>query len=197
MKLTTSLPLSRSKKRGFTLIELLIVITIIATLAGMSFAAFTAVQAQAKKTQATAMIASIQTAISNYFNEYGKYPVARGGASAREGEIETAGTFLAILMGTDAGKKFNPRKIAFLEPKEAKEGFNGVTYAGTNPDSLTDPWGNPYWVIMDANYDRKVKNPDELNEGNSQWVNAGSIVWSTGPDAVSYTHLTLPTILRV
>ena len=183
MKLSFTYSTRRSRKRGFTLIELLIVITIIATLAGLSFGAFAAVQAAAKKTQATAMISGIQNAVANYNNEYGKLPVAKGGKSAREAPIETEGTFLAILMGADAGKKFNPRKIQFLEPKEAKgEGFNGVVMAGDNPRSLNDPWGNPYVVLMDANYDGKVRNPDEDNESDTQFVNQDVIVWSRGPD---------------
>ena len=182
MKLTFTHTSRRSRKRGFTLIELLIVITIIATLAGLSFGAFTAVQASARKTQANAMISGIQNAMANYFNEYGKHPVPNGGRSARESPIELQGTFLAILMGTDAGKKFNPRKIQFLEPKEAKDGFNGVVMAGTNPSSLNDPWGNPYVALLDANYDGKVTNPDDSGESDARFVNQDSIVWSTGPD---------------
>ena len=182
MKLSFTYSTRRSRKAGFTLIELLIVITIIATLAGLSFAAFAAVQAAAKKTQASAMISGIQNAIANYNNEYGKLPVPNGGRSAREAPTALDGTLLAILMGTDAGQKFNPRKIQFLEPKEAKDGFNGVVMAGENPRSLTDPWGNPYMALMDANYDGKVRNPDEASESQSQFVNQDAIVWSSGPD---------------
>ncbi len=182
MKLSFSHPSRRSRKRGFTLIELLIVITIIATLAGLSFAAFTAVQKQAKKTETLAMISGIKNGLANYYNEYGKHPVPNGGKSAREVPIKLKGSILAILMGTDAGRKFNPRKISFLEPKEAKDGFNGVVWAGKNPSSLNDPWGNPYMILLDANYDKKVRNPDESKETESQFVNQSALVWSMGPD---------------
>src|SRR5437868_1556168 len=69
-------PWSREHVRAFTLIELLVVITIIVILMGLLFPVFRGVQDQARKTQAKNDTAQIVTAVTAFYTDYGKYPLA-------------------------------------------------------------------------------------------------------------------------
>jgi hypothetical protein len=55
---------------------------------------------------------------------------------------------MSILTSSNAQ---NPRGIVFFEPKMAKQGKGGLD--GT---VYKDPWGNPYTVTLDYNYDNKI-----------------------------------------
>ncbi|RPJ32744.1 MAG: type II secretion system protein, partial [Verrucomicrobiaceae bacterium] len=62
------------RAHGFTLIELLVVIAIIAVLAGGGFAAGNAAIQKARKTTALATATAIETAVNNFYTEYGSMP---------------------------------------------------------------------------------------------------------------------------
>ncbi len=161
-------------RRGFTLLELLVVITIIGILAGFSFGAFSAVKKLAQKTQAKNDANQIALAVSSYFNEYGRYPIAGGGGA--DANLLSDKAFLEILTAVDV--EMNPRQISFLDPKQAKAELAGVTLQG----DLVDPWGLPYKIIIDGNYDKEVENPDTVSENAPPTLRKGVIVWSEGPD---------------
>jgi hypothetical protein len=55
-------------------------------------------------------------------------------------------------MGSNAASG-NTRQIAFLETSPWKSGHGGVT---TNSTIYEDPWGNPYYAVVDANYTNGV-----------------------------------------
>ena len=59
---------------GFTLVELLVVIAIIAVLAGAGFAAGNAAIQKAKKTTALATCTALESAVNNFYTEYGAMP---------------------------------------------------------------------------------------------------------------------------
>lgn len=64
-----------ARERSFTLIELLTVIAIIGILASLLLSAIAGARRYAKFSQAKTDIKNIQTAITAYYNEYGKLPV--------------------------------------------------------------------------------------------------------------------------
>jgi prepilin-type N-terminal cleavage/methylation domain-containing protein len=95
----------------------------------------------------------------------------------------------------------NPQQQPFLTPKMTGD----VTLSGVGPDGVyRDPWGNPYIITMDLNYDEKcwdavyrlqavsqqngvtgyngLSNPDVLTNPNYFQFNGGVMVWSLGPD---------------
>lgn len=118
---------------AFTLIELLVVISIIAILAGLGFGAVQGALNSSKRAQARNDVNQVAAAVKSYLLEYGRLP--------------EAGKEIASLTGD------NPKKIVFFEAKQAggnppKNGLNG--------DQLLDPWGNPYTVKLDDDYDNKV-----------------------------------------
>jgi prepilin-type N-terminal cleavage/methylation domain-containing protein len=66
----------RPARPGFTLIELLVVIAIIAILAGLLLPVLGRARIQAQVAKARTEIASILTAISQYENDYSRYPAS-------------------------------------------------------------------------------------------------------------------------
>ncbi|MGA2853574.1 MAG: type II secretion system protein [Verrucomicrobiota bacterium] len=98
----------------------------------------------------------------------------------------------------------NPQQTKFLNAKLS--GYNPAT--GGQPDPgvditgvYRDPWGNPYVITMDLNYDEQCQdafyckdavshgglngliNPDGANAATDKWQYRGKVmVWSAGPD---------------
>ena len=64
-----------TKKKGFTLIELLVVIAIILVLATIIFISATNSSIKARNTKRTADINSVKTALGQYREDYGSYPL--------------------------------------------------------------------------------------------------------------------------
>ena len=109
--------------RGFTLIELLVVIAIIAVLAGVGFSAGSSAIQKAKKTTCLAAATSIESAVANFYTEYGSMPNS-GTSDVTVKTNEAAGiSLLKTLLGMDT--VLNPRGIKFLSAKEGKANKNG------------------------------------------------------------------------
>jgi type II secretory pathway pseudopilin PulG len=102
----------------------LIVIAIIAILAGIAFPAMQGALDSAKRGQARNDASQIASAIKAYRLEFGRLPAA--------------GSEIAAITGD------NPKKIIFLEAKQAKGGKNGISGS-----TMLDPWGQPYSIKTD------------------------------------------------
>lgn len=177
---------SSRRPHGFTLIELLVVIAIIAVLAGAGFAAGNAAIQKAKKTTAQATCVALESAINNFYTEYGAMPTD----ASTDDTVKTDDVrLLNILLGLETGNSIlNTRKIKFLAVKEGKRktsgGINGLIYdkTGRSVEGLYDPWGGPYFVMLDADYDEKVG--PKTNASQVQTLNGRrSAVWTNGADA--------------
>lgn len=172
--------------RGFTLIELLVVIAIIAVLAGVGFSAGGSAIQKAKKTTCLAAAVSIESAVNNFYTEYGSMPSAGTGDTT----VKTDGAginLLKTLLGMDT--VLNPRSIKFLSAKEGKADKNGLIYDGDRPKGMFDPWGGPYNVILDLDYDEKLVGVKPKGTGSAAATLNGRrvAVWSDGADGVSAT----------
>jgi len=164
---------SVSSRRAFTLIELLVVISILAILMTLLFPAVGRAFDQVKKTQAKNDAAQIATAITAYYTEYGKMPLATGSGDMQIND--SSGKLMNILAGVTPNDPDNPRQITFLEVPRAKSGKNGAENTGGNYSSAyKDSWGQPYEVWVDGDYDNKIAGPDGTD------VRKTVLVWSTG-----------------
>ena len=172
-----SLP-RRSRFAAFTLIELLIVIVIIAILAAVSFPVFGMVMETVRKTEAEKDVQDLKQAISNYQLEYGRFPY--GGD--QDVVLNTQDDDIMSILAGD-GDKLNIREIPFYQGKRAKDAKGQMPVDGIYGEEghlkLADPWGQPYVIIMDANYDGKVQNP-KSDDGGKEMLRGAVIVWSTG-----------------
>ena len=148
---------------AFTLIELLVVIAIIAILAGLAFPAVQGAMGSAKKAQARNDVNQLASAVKAFQLEHGRLP----GSGTEDGKAPD--NLIAILTSSNSQ---NPRGIVFFEPKIAKGKKNGLS---TDDGKYYDPWGKEYSVLLDYNYDNKIKNTNS-NQTNFTTV----IVTSTG-----------------
>jgi prepilin-type N-terminal cleavage/methylation domain-containing protein len=179
---------------SFTLIELLVVIVIIAVLIGLAFPVFQGVQNQAKRTQARSDLMQIVTAVNAYFAEYGKYPhTPPTPGDTTYGAATTNDQLFNELRSVAATE--NPRGIVFLSPPDAKDVNNpraGISSAPATAGQYFDPWGKPYLIRIDTDYDNQVNNPYAQNAGSAPLLRSGVIAWSFGKDTLSQSTATLP-----
>ena len=182
---------SPSSKRGFTLVELLVVIAIIAVLAGAGFAAGGAAVQKAKKTTALASCVAIESAVNNFYTEYGTMPVDNLSTDTTINSDDL--NLLNVLLGTETGSApLNTRSVKFLSVKEGKANKNGLVYdtSGSTVKGLYDPWGGLYKIALDGDYDEKIK-AQPKGSSTSQTLNGRRVaVWSDGADGVSGTGKT-------
>ena len=179
---------------GFTLIELLVVIAIIALLLRFAFPVFLGVQNHAKKAQAKSDLVQIVTAVTAYYTEYGRYPLTPGTpADTTFGATTTNAQLFNELRSVNALQ--NPRGIIFLSPPDVKDANNPRAGIGSSPATAGqyfDPWGKPYLVRIDTDYDNQVGNPYSQNAGSAPLLRTGVIAWSLGKDTLSQSISTTP-----
>jgi prepilin-type N-terminal cleavage/methylation domain-containing protein len=181
---------------GFTLIELLVVIAIIAILIGLLFPAFRAVQNQAKQTQAKNDLTQIVNAVNAYYTDYGKYPIVTADTIYGPAGTTANNPLFNVLRAQDATN--NPRQIVFINPPYVKTPANprsGIATQATTINGVAvaindfvDPWGTPYNVAIDGDYDNQLTNPYTANTGaGPSPLTIGVIAWSWGPNQVQGT----------
>jgi prepilin-type N-terminal cleavage/methylation domain-containing protein len=174
---------------AFTLIELLVVIGIIAILAAILLPAMSAAFRKADQGRAQHEIASLVAAIKSYHSEYGKWPCPNNGvadqtfhaAGAAVDAIDSQALVIRILRGIDTTN--NPSKIVFLDvPDDSSKGIDKDNYEYTKEMGFyLDPWGNPYVISMDTDFDNNC-NVSSIGPGSPSGVMTSKsvCVWSWG-----------------
>jgi prepilin-type N-terminal cleavage/methylation domain-containing protein len=167
----------RNTLSAFTLIELLVVISIIAILAGLAFPAVNGAMDSAKKAKAKNDVVQIVTAIKAYQAEYGRLPTY-GNATTFETDNDDLFNILRCIKDLDWDQlAMNTRRIPFIEVRPGKGDKDGIGSDGV----FYDPWGKPYKVILDGDYDNSILNPYKANAGFPD-INASAIALSSGKD---------------
>lgn len=137
---------------------------------------------QAKKSEAKNEIFNLINAINVYQLEYGKLPFKNSEKiQAKDLAVNTlSGSLLSVLSGHDTDG-LNPRKLAFYQGKEAKavdsKKPEGGVFGTVDRLQLADPWGNPYFIVFDSNYDGILKG---LPGSGGKNVARNVVIWSTG-----------------
>jgi len=212
--------------RAFTLVELLTVIAIIGILAAMLLTVLSSAVNSAKKARAKMEMSSLITAIQAYDSAYGRYPVSPevlNMATAAKSDFTYGGSLLAayaadigpgnyttnnseviaILMDlttypgggptVNTNHLRNPQQTIFLNAHMSDD----TNSPGVGPDLVyRDPWGNPYVITLDLNYnkvceDAFYKSPTVsagginglILQSDGNYACLGTImIWSAGPN---------------
>jgi prepilin-type N-terminal cleavage/methylation domain-containing protein len=170
-----------SAKRGFTLIELLVVIGIIGLLAAIIVPALNGALGTAKKARAMQACKDLQGACQRYFSEYNRMPVPQGtkhGDGDKLYEDDNADVVDILILAEDLKNQnvVNAKSIRFLD-MDAK-----TLEAYAKEKKLLDPWGTPYRVYLDMDFDDRIE-ASGTGSASSDPILAKVAAASAGPDA--------------
>lgn len=176
------------KKQHFSLVELLTVIAIIAILAGILIPTVGAIKESGRATQALTEAKGIHLAITSFYNDHKYLPskdasngttndIVYWGSAAAATPVANAATAISELATLDTtylqlfdricytdytdatkaatadAKSFNKKKKKYMN---AAPSYFGAASSTTN--GYRDPWGRPYIIYLDTNYDEKIEN---------------------------------------
>ena len=151
-------------RKHYTIIEMLVVISILGVLIAMGAPAAIRMMSKQKSTVAKQEIQAIIQAFKAYEAEYGRLPFA----TTQTTDIVTSvashakNSMQLINELLDNSATDNSRQIKFLKwgdkfDKDAdKDGGSGEP-DGAKPDNWLDPWGNPYIVMIDYDYNGLIE----------------------------------------
>ncbi|MFT6861523.1 MAG: hypothetical protein ACJAVK_000075 [Akkermansiaceae bacterium] len=90
---------------------------------------------------------------------------------------ENGNNLMSVLTAHESTLSENPKRFQFFDFKESRAKKDGL-YRTKNGVELLDPWGNPYQVLLNYDYDDELQSPHDGKIIKDRRV----LIWSTGPD---------------
>ncbi|MCP5489195.1 MAG: hypothetical protein H7A43_11175 [Verrucomicrobia bacterium] len=162
----------------------MILLCLLLAMASIGFA----IWGQARKNQRIAQtyheLRSMLTACSRYYREYGVWPVEGEPVVGRDVVVGMDGINRSVFFRLAAregegneGNRYNARQIDYLIPLPDDPRPTTLTF-NRQGDAL-DPWGNPYRLSFDANFDGTLEIRGDYA---TRIPGEGVAIWSAGPD---------------
>jgi len=152
-------------RRGFSMIEILVVVVVMGVLLSMMIPTLKTIKAKQRVAEAKGDTMRIVSGWKRYMSTYKVWPNFAQETADFDGNANLMDSeYVDLLTATDTDA--NLLSGRFLE---------------VHPDSLdadgamVDPWGNPYRVLFDVNFDNQIVNA-------ATTVVDTVISWSEGPD---------------
>jgi hypothetical protein len=170
----------------WVVIALVVVIPLIVVLAFAGFAGGSAAIHRAKKVSTLATAHELENSINQFYNEYGALPNPEISKRPHDSVFDTSGpegqTLLSILLAKESGPEpQNTKGIQFFIGRSGAGGKNGLIPLPSGLSELRDPWGNPYQIILDGDYDEALTPP--ASSGTASPVKGRRVlVYSLGRD---------------
>lgn len=126
----------------------------------------------------------LRTAILNYYTEYKRYPSLNEAAGDTEVLTDGSNHLISALMPAqpegNIPNHVSRRGILFFSAPRAKSVESPGVF-GERPNlGLNDPWGNPYAVVYDSNYDGVIEIPKLDIPAQLNTIRGDVAVWSSG-----------------
>jgi len=116
-----------------------------------------------------------------FFEEYQQLPLAHTQAidSVKQTTGDQKTNIMPPLLGPRLPARESPKSMTFFAYKEPQDKKGGLLRndAGTYAE-LFDPWGNPYHVLLNYDYNDELQSPHDGKIIKDRRV----LIWSTGPD---------------
>ncbi|MBL9114078.1 MAG: type II secretion system protein [Verrucomicrobiaceae bacterium] len=184
-------PTHSSRRPGYTLIEILVVVSIISLLAAMTNSAIQTVLIRTRAAKVATDLKDLVVGISMFTMERSRVPVPPGFQSEEPFPLHEGSPVLAVLLGENR-YGLNASETVYISPKPGSNGAGGLV-GNTGSYGYMDPWGQPYYLVVDASYNERVPNPDKKNSHEAISSRAAdelfgrSAAMSSGPDKRLFT----------
>jgi len=161
--------------RGYTVTEILITMAIIATLATITSIIVLKIKNKAKVIQTHMRMKELTDCLVAFTEEYHFYPYSQGNYPTSDkahitGTNHPSSKIINNLIGDNAS--VNKAKVNLLDYFEVTDKYDGLIKASSGSQgngnggkksgqngttkALVDPWGTPYIIIMDHDFDGEI-----------------------------------------
>jgi len=126
----------------------------------------------------------LENSINQFYFEYGALPEPGSTKMSRDVVFDTSGPegqqVLSVVMGKEPGPALqNSKEISFFIGRSGAGGKGGLIPLPSGLSELRDPWGNPYQILLDGDYDEALTPP--ANSGTAAPVKGRRVlVYSLG-----------------
>lgn len=144
------------KKKGY--IRSFLTLGIVAVLIALASPCLQMTSCGPKHNPAT-VIKNLEVAITAYETDSAHFPVPESDWHGPDVSIRTRGLIIPVLLGSKEAKALNPKEVKFIDLPAAKDRKSGLWQDGAEW-VLSDPWGEPYYIVMDTSGDREIANPE-------------------------------------
>ena len=148
--------------------------------------------AKARTAKVKADLADLVLGVGSYHTDRGRLPLPVEERSDAPIPLKQGSKLLALLLGENVAQ-LNPARQPWISPRPGSNGAGGLVGEPGSYGYL-DPWGEPYYLVFDADYNDRIANPDRQNTDRAiasdvpAELFAKALALSAGPDRELHTR---------